>query len=163
MVWHVILAPLKLRKQVMTFKIADHPGILLKKAARLFEQVANKKLDSLGVTHAQTVMLIRLWEADGQNQIELATSAGLNQSTVVRLLDRMERDDLIKRVRNTDDRRVFNFFLTAKSKKICQKLEGHSLEMTTIAHHALSKKDFEKLSQLLTAVTNNLEKFLKDN
>src|SRR5438552_16274032 len=100
----------------MSYKINEHPGILLKKAARLFEQAANKKLSTLGVTHAQTVILIRLWEKDGQNQIELTKSSGLDQSTIVRLLDRMERDKLITRVRNENDRRVFNFYLTSSAK-----------------------------------------------
>ncbi len=147
----------------MSFKIEDHPGILLKKAARLFEQVANKSLDILGVTHAQTVILIRLWERDGQNQMELANSAGLDQSTVVRLLDRMERDELIKRIRNKDDRRVYNFYLTLAAKKVCRKLEGHSNAMTEIAHESLSKKDMEKFTQLIVTVVGNLERYLENN
>jgi MarR family transcriptional regulator for hemolysin len=110
----------------MPFKAVDHTGVLIKKAARLFEQVANKDLDKLGVTYAQTIFLIRLWEKDGQNQMELAKSAGLKQPTVVRTLDRMERDDLVKRVRNAEDRRVFNFYLTSKAKKACQKLEAQT-------------------------------------
>jgi DNA-binding MarR family transcriptional regulator len=145
----------------MSYRIEDHPGILLKKAARLFEQVANRKLDTLGVTHAQTVILVRLHEKDGQNQMELTRSAGLDQSTVVRLLDRMEKDELIKRVRNKDDRRVFNFHLTAKAKKACQKLEVHSQAITDIAHESLSKKDIEKLNQLMSVIVNNLQGFLE--
>ena len=145
----------------MSYRIEDHPGILLKKAARLFEQVANKKLDTLGVTHAQTVILIRLWERDGKNQMELAKSAGLDQSTVVRLLDRMERDELIVRVQNKDDRRVFNFYLTEKAKKACQKLEAYSNSITEIAHESLSKKDIEKLTQLISTVVDNLQRCLE--
>ena len=145
----------------MSFKIEDHPGILLKKTARLFEQVANKNLNTLGVTHAQTIILIQLWEKDGQNQMELANSAGLDQSTVVRLLDRMERDTLIKRIRNKNDRRIYNFYLTLSAKKICRKLEGHSHAMTEIAHESLSKKDIEKLTQIITIVAGNLQRFLE--
>ncbi|OGT49051.1 MAG: hypothetical protein A3E82_01375 [Gammaproteobacteria bacterium RIFCSPHIGHO2_12_FULL_38_11] len=144
----------------MKFKIEDHPGILLKKAARLFEQVANKNLSELDVTHAQTVILVRLLEQDGQNQIELTKSAGLDQSTVVRLLDRMERDGLINRIRNKDDRRVYNFYLAKKAQKICQQLQGHSKVMTEIAHASISKKDMEKLKKLIITVIDNLEIFL---
>ena len=145
----------------MAFKIEDHPGILIKKAARLFEQVANKNLSELDVTHAQTVILIRLLEKDGQNQIDLTKSAGLDQSTVVRLLDRMERDELIYRIRNKEDRRVYNFYLTPKAKKICRQLQSHSQAMTEIAHKSLSEKDMEKLKKLITVVVDNLESFLE--
>jgi MarR family transcriptional regulator for hemolysin len=141
----------------MPFRIEDHTGVLIKKAARLFEQVANRDLDKLGVTYAQTIFLIRLWEKDGQNQMELAKSAGLKQPTVVRMLDRMERDELVKRVRNKDDRRVFNFYLTSKAKKACQKLESHADTMNKIASASISKKDIEKLNQLLAKVIENLQ------
>lgn len=147
----------------MSYRIKDHPGILLKKAARLFEQVANKKLDTLGVTHAQTVILIRLWEQDGQNQMELAKSAGLDQSTVVRLLDRMEKGELITRERNKDDRRVFNFYLTDKAKIACQKLEVQSNSITEIAHESLSPSDIKKLNQLMSVVVGNLQNYLEKN
>ncbi|SRR5579883_914717 len=144
----------------MPFRIEDHPGILLKKAARLFEQAANKNLNNLNITHAQTVILIRLWAKDGQSQIELANSAGLNQSTVVRLLDRMERDELIKRVHNKNDRRIFNFYLTPKAKNACEKLEKYSNTITEISHNTLSKDDIKKLNKFLSIIVNNLENFL---
>ncbi len=145
----------------MSFQIENHTGVLIKKAARLFEQVANKDLDKLGVTYAQTIFLIRLWGKDGQNQMELAKSAGLKQPTVVRLLDRMERDELVIRVRNKDDRRIFNFYLTPKAKKACQKLEAHANTMNSIANKSILKKDIEKLNQLVSSVINNLQQFLE--
>jgi DNA-binding MarR family transcriptional regulator len=146
----------------MPFRTVDHAGVLIKKAARLFEQVANKDLDKLGVTYAQTIFLIRLWEKDGQNQMELAKSAGLKQPTVVRTLDRMERDDLVKRVRNSEDRRVFNFYLTPKAKKACQKLEAHANTMNQLASKSIPKKDVEKLNQLILMVIQNLQEYLDD-
>jgi len=146
----------------MAFQIEKNTGILIKKAARLFEQFANKSLDTLGVTYSQTIFLIRLWEKDGQNQIELTKSAGLKQPTVVRMLDRMERDGLVKRVRNDGDRRIYNFFLTEKAKKACKKLEGHAYAMQAIATKKLLKNEINNLNVLLTKVIGNVDKFLKD-
>lgn len=140
----------------MSFKIDEHTGILIKKAARLFEQVANKNLDKLGVTYAQTIFLVRLWDKDGQNQMELAKSAGLKQPSVVRILDRMERDKLITRIRNKDDRRVFNFFLTDKAKKACRKLEEHANTMHDIALLNIPKKEIEKLNKYISTIIENL-------
>lgn len=144
----------------MPFKIDEHTGILIKKAARLFEQVANQNLDTLGVTYAQTIFLVRLWEKNGQNQIELAKSAGLKQPSVVRILDRMERDNLITRVKNKNDRRVSNFYLTEKAKKACLKLEDHANAMHAIATAHIPKKDIENLNKLVSKLISNLESFL---
>lgn len=147
----------------MVFKIDEHTGILIKKAARLFEQVANRNLDNLGITYSQTIFLVRLWETDGQTQIELAKSAGLKQPSVVRILDRMERDNLITRVRNKDDRRVFNFYLTDKAKKACRVLESHTNAMHDTATQNVAKKDIEKLNQLLSDIIDNLQHFLEND
>ena len=109
----------------------------------------------MGVTYAQTIFLIRLIESDGQNQIELAKSAGLKQPTAVRLLDRMERDGLVTRVRNPNDRRMFNFYLTAKAKKAYLRLETHANNMNDIANQSLSK------NKLIITVIKNLQQFLE--
>ncbi|HHF7364947.1 TPA: MarR family winged helix-turn-helix transcriptional regulator [Legionella bozemanae] len=146
----------------MPFKIDEHTGILIKKAARLFEQVANKNLDELGVTYAQTVFLVRLWDQDGQNQIELARSAGLKQPSVVRILDRMERDDLITRVRNKEDRRVFNFYLTEKAKEACRKLEERANIMDDIATVNIAPNKVEQFNQILMNIIGNLQNFLEN-
>ncbi len=146
----------------MSFSIEKHTGVLIKKAARLFEQVANKDLKELGVTYAQTIILIRLLDRDGQSQGELAKSAGLKQPTVVRLLERMERDKLVKRISNKNDGRVFNFFLTPTAKIACKKLELHANKTNEIATKSIPKKDVEKLNQLIADVIINLQEFLEN-
>lgn len=145
----------------MAFKTEDNIGVLIKKAARLFEQVANKDLDDVGVTYAQTTFLIRLWEKDGQSQMELTKSSGLKQPTVVRVLDRMERDHLIKRTKNSEDRRIFNFHLTEKARDICKKLENHSNVMHVIAAKKLNKSEIENFKDSLQVIILNLESALK--
>ncbi len=146
----------------MSFKTHEHTGILIKKAARLFEQAANRNLDKLGVTYAQTIFLIRLWERDGQNQMELAKSAGLKQPSVVRILDRMERDCLISRMRNPNDRRMFNFYLTPKAKVACQELENEATVMHEITTVAIPKDEAEKFNKLLSHMIGNLQNFLEE-
>ena len=147
----------------MPFRLDDHLGVLIKKSARLFEQIANQGLDKLGVTYAQTIFLIRLWEKDGQNQAELTKSSGLKQPTVVRFLDRMERDGLIKRVKNTKDRRIFNFYLTEKAKKASQKLELHANAMNKIATSSLSNSEVKKFKEIIFIIIENLQAYLTTN
>lgn len=147
----------------MSFKLDEHTGVLIKKAARLFERVANMNLDELGVTYAQTIFLVRLWEKDGQTQQELTKSAGLKQPTVVRILNRMERDKLIKRVKSKSDKRSYHFYLTEKAKKACMKLEGQGSMMQSIATKTLDKNIVKQFNELLATVINNLTSFIDIN
>jgi MarR family transcriptional regulator for hemolysin len=73
----------------------------------------------------------------------------------------MERDNLISRVRNAEDRRVFNFYLTDKAKKACRSLETHANAMHDIATLNISKKDIDKLNQLTASIISNLQSFLE--
>ncbi|KTC97499.1 MarR family transporter transcriptional regulator [Legionella geestiana] len=145
----------------MAFNLEEHTGVLIKKAARLFERMANINLEELGVTYSQTIFLVRLWEKDGQNQKELTKSAGLKQPTVVGILERMERDGLIWRKQNTKDKRCYHFFLTEKAKTACMKLEQQGLMMQSIATRDFKAAETNQLNQSLRAVIHNLEQFVE--
>ena len=147
----------------MAFNLYEHTGVLIKKAARLFERVANMNLDELGVTYAQTIFLVRLWDKDGQNQMELTKSAGLKQPSVVRILDRMERDQLVKRIQNKNDKRMFNFYLTDKAKAACRKLEDQGIMMQKLATGKFNKQKINQLNNDLIEIISNLEKFIEKN
>lgn len=147
----------------MSFQFRDTIGVSIKKAARLFEQFANNDLSKFGVTYAQTTLLVRLWDRDGQTQMELSRSSGLKQPSVVRLLDRMEKDELIKRTRNQNDGRSFNFFLTKKAKQICKKLELHALAMQEITTLEFTKEEIRTLAKLMDKVIKNLQFSLDHN
>ncbi|CAM2799981.1 MarR family winged helix-turn-helix transcriptional regulator [Legionella worsleiensis] len=146
----------------MTFNLDEHTGVLIKKAARLFERTANINLEELGVTYSQTIFLVRLWEKDGQNQKELTKSSGLKQPTVVGILERMERDELIRRKQNKKDKRCYHFFLTEKAQKACMELEKQGFMMQSIATKDFKVAEISQLNQSLRAVIHNLEEFLEE-
>jgi DNA-binding MarR family transcriptional regulator len=146
----------------MTFNLNEHTGVLIKKAARLFERVSNLNLEELGVTYSQTIFLVRLWERDGQTQMELTKSAGLKQPTVVGILDKMERDQLITRVRSEKDKRCTHFFLTEKAKHACRELEKQGILMQNLSAGNLPNKEVSKLNKNLLSIIENLERFIEN-
>lgn len=145
----------------MTFNLNEHTGVLIKKAARLFERVSNLNLESLGVTYSQTIFLVRLWERDGQTQMELTKNAGLKQPTVVGILDKMERDDLVTRVRSEQDKRCYHFFLTDKAKTACRELEKQGVLMQNLSTGSLPAEQVKTLNQNLLYMIENLERFIE--
>lgn len=78
-------------------------------------------------------------------------------------LDRMERDNLIIRVRNKHDRRIFNFYLTEKAKRACHKLEDHANAMHKLSTLKIAKKDIKSLNKTISVIINNLEIFINTN
>ena len=57
-------------------------------------------------------VLLILWQEDGLQAAALGRRAGLEPSSMTGILDRMERDELIERVADPDDRRAQRIFLT---------------------------------------------------
>lgn len=90
---------------------------LIKKAARLIEKKANIILKPHDITHGYTYFLMELFKRDGQTQTELQNAVGgIEHPTVVRTLDRMQRDGLIERRPSATDRRAFLIYLTDKGR-----------------------------------------------
>lgn len=145
----------------MTINLNEHTGVLIKKAARLFERVSNLNLESLGVTYSQTIFLVRLWEQDGQTQMELTTSSGLKQPTVVGILNKMERDGLVNRKRSEIDKRCYHFYLTEKAIKACQELEKQGEFMQKLATNRISQEAVKNLNHNLICVIENLRQFIQ--
>ena len=142
------------------FILNEHTGVLIKKAARLFERVANQNLEELGVTYSQTIFLVRLWERDGQTQKELTQSAGLKQPSSVDILNKMERDGLLTRERNTTDKRCFHFFLTEKAKHACTKLEQQGAFMQHLATSHFAPAKVQQFNQDILSIIESLERHI---
>ena len=96
------------------FIIEDSMGYLVNFAAKLFARMHAVCLAAHGASLGQWAVLLFLWAQDGQSQTELSRQVAIEDATMVRTIDRMERDGLVRRVRNPHDRRHINIFLTEK-------------------------------------------------
>lgn len=72
--------------------------------------------DVQDVKPAYLGVLLALWRHDGQRTAELGRRAGLEPSSMTGLLDRMERDGLIQRHADPDDRRAQCIALTDRGR-----------------------------------------------
>jgi DNA-binding MarR family transcriptional regulator len=86
-------------------ELASWPtGRLLSTAARAVEHAWAEALQTLGVTHAGLIALHLL--RDGPlSQIQLARSAHVETQTMSRTLERLEREGLVSRAPDPQDRR----------------------------------------------------------
>jgi MarR family transcriptional regulator, transcriptional regulator for hemolysin len=74
------------------------------------------------ITPEQWTVLKRLSENDGINQKELANKAEKDQPTVTRILDILERKELVIKKKNEEDRRSFILFITDKGTSLKEEL-----------------------------------------
>jgi DNA-binding MarR family transcriptional regulator len=101
----------------------DNLGYLLARVrSTLWNSVTQLTQQELGVTATQASMLYMLASGQCLTAVELAKQYGIDASAVTRLLDRLEKRDLLVRVRSEDDRRVVKLRLTEQGRVYAARL-----------------------------------------
>jgi DNA-binding MarR family transcriptional regulator len=80
-------------------------------------------LDSLGLTYPQYLVMLLLWEEDGQAMKTLGDKLALDSGTLTPLLKRLEAQELVTRSRDADDERLVRIRLTPRGSTLREKAE----------------------------------------
>ena len=126
-------------------------------ASRLLVRSLSARLNPKGIGYGQFPVLQHLWEEDGLTQKELSNRVRIEAPTMVRTLDRMEREMLVTRTRSETDRRQIHIRLTPKGKGLKSGLASLSGKVDPLALKGISAKDRAQLDQLMGRVIKNLE------
>jgi len=137
-------------------RAADSVGYQAHVLARLFRNHMNEHLRGLGMSVGQFAILRALWEDDGLSLKEIAERCPIDLTTVTRTLGRMERDRLVRRRRNTQDRRVVNFFLTASAKANRDAAITGTVEVNESAFRGFDDAEREAVMDLMERLEDNL-------
>ncbi|MFE2068638.1 MarR family winged helix-turn-helix transcriptional regulator [Streptomyces sp. NPDC059467] len=95
----------------------------------------------LGLHPGQELILMRLFDRDGQTQAELQQTVGLDHSTVSRSIRRMEDAGLVTRARAEHDRRAFIVSLTADGEALREPISEVWSTLDRLATEALSRAE----------------------
>lgn len=132
-------------------------GYLLRDTYRAFTKILQSRISAHGVTIGQWYFLRVLWEEDGLTQRELSQRVGMMEPTTVTALNGMEKRGYVKRVRNTDDKRKVNIFLTERGKSLRNVLLPHAIDVNVRAIAGVPPEDVEVVHRALHAMKRNLE------
>lgn len=145
----------------MKYDLNESTSTLIKKCSQLYTRLANKYLKELGIPHAYSLFLLQLWEEDGQTQAMLHKKIGIEQPTAVRTLDRMERDNFIKRVKGPDSRRETQICLTQKAKALKEEAMVAAVTINKLALESFTAADKKQFNHYLREAITSLDKHLK--
>ena len=93
-------------------------GQLLFVAQQAAQALAAERLEPLGLSPRAWGVLSTLAESGPLTQIELATAMSIDRTAMVYLLDELEEQSLVERVRHPRDRRAFLIHLTAAGREM---------------------------------------------
>jgi DNA-binding MarR family transcriptional regulator len=109
------------------FKKGELYSFVTGKASTAIARRLQKKFNTAGlnITIEQWSVLYHLWKQDGQSQQQLCNATFRDKPSITRLVDNLEKLNLVKRVPSEHDRRINLIFLT----KQAQKLEEETMQI----------------------------------
>jgi DNA-binding MarR family transcriptional regulator len=134
------------------FVIEASLGYLVNRAARSMAQQLADELRPEGVGIGQWAVLMFLWARDGMSQAELSRVVAIEPPTMVRNIDRMVRDGLVRRVPDPDDRRISRIFLTDRGRGLRDQLVPKAAAVNAATLERLTPSEGRTLRRLLGKV-----------
>ncbi|MBP1888698.1 DNA-binding MarR family transcriptional regulator [Clostridium moniliforme] len=138
------------------FNIDDCIGFITNKGAKKLSDEFNKRVQQYGMTRVQWIALFYIGKSDGVSQKELSDLMNVKESSMVRLIDRMEKEDLVIRKKQTNDRRVTSIFLTLKGKELREKVLPLGQEFQDDATKGISSEELDNFKKVLEKMIKNI-------
>ncbi len=110
-----------------------------------------------GLTGPQLTVIKLLETFEDLSLSSLSERIRAQNSTVTGIIDRMEREGLVRRERSTVDRRVVHIKLSEKGQKLARQIQVEPMEIFREALQSLSQADLRDLFRIM----NKLQKFVR--
>lgn len=131
-------------------------GIDSLRLVRDWRSVLDQRLDALGLK-AHWVTLFHVCHLPpGQSQIQLAKAIGIDQPSLVKTLDQLEKKNLIIRRSCVNDRRTKKIYLTASSTPLIKEMNDMITGSCQEILAGLSQQEIVLLAQLITKIEKNI-------
>lgn len=124
--------------------------------ARVLERALRDRIAPYGVVPGQFPALLSLYEEDGITQSQLAERVQIEQPTIAKTLQRMERDALVERVRDPADARRARIHLTPRARELQSALTTAADDVNARALEGLQKDEADGLMRTIQRVIANL-------
>ncbi|MEO0468388.1 MAG: MarR family transcriptional regulator [Bacteroidota bacterium] len=136
----------------------DDMGRLVGMTGRFMERLVNQRLKEAGheMDLMHCIVLKHLWMEDGRIQQALGDFAGRDKTRMTRAIDLLEKQNIVVRVPDQQDRRHKRIFLTHKGRALENELEPLMIQAMedTMAHIPL--EEIQICKSVLQRMMNNL-------
>lgn len=131
-------------------------GYRIKLLSQLLTRKFTERLEPFGLTPFHWLVLCCLWQEDGLPTSSIGEKLQQVGGTLTGVLDRMEERGLVRRERDTHDRRIWRIWLTDAGKELETVLPPIASEVREETMQGISVADREMFSQILNRAIANL-------
>ncbi len=139
-------------------------GFLVTKIKQLGDRIFEKVLSARGIdafNGAQGRILYVLWQKDGIPIKTVSDTCGLALTSLTTMLERMERQGLIRREPDRCDKRRTLLFLTEQAKALRGDYDAVSEQMGALYYKDFTEDEVRQFEGYLLRIQRNLEEKLR--
>lgn len=125
---------------------------------KIHRKMAKKEFQKVNLTEGKPKLLDFIISNPGCSQRKIASCCKIEPATATSILAAMEKEELIYRERNQNDRRILNVFLTEKGIEAQKKVEKVFLELDEVCFDGFSKQERIDAINTLNRLYENLSK-----
>lgn len=112
--------------------------------------------------HGQGKVLVMLAENDGVSQKLLTEQSGIRPASLSELIIKLERNGLVERHRNEEDKRNRDVYLTEDGRTLAETIKSRKDESADFLFDVLSEEEKETLTVLFDKLITSLEDKVAD-
>ncbi|MGA8536401.1 MAG: MarR family transcriptional regulator [Thermoplasmata archaeon] len=128
------------------------------RVAKLSRSAVDEIMKQYGGRGGQNRILWALYEKDGLTPIEVARKLGIAAPTVVKMSSHMVASGLIKRRRDSVDRRRVHLYLTDRGRAVKRPIEEATRQFKRATSAGLTAEERKVMSIALAKIVRNLER-----
>lgn len=117
-----------------------------------FASCFKDSLNKYNLTPPQFATLAFLWKNDGLSQIQLGNLMNKDRTTISGIIDRLEKEGLVRRRSDPEDRRTHLIYLTAGGAGLRGELESLATRVNKVVTAMLTGEEKKQLEIILKKI-----------
>lgn len=143
----------------MYFDLDKWVGHITENSMKEISDAFGRRIKKSGITRIQWIALYYINTNEDITQRQLSKLMHVKDSSVGRLLDRLERDQMIQRVRSKEDRRNVNILLTEEGKAKIKDLTPEGDKFNNKLIEGLTEEELRTFEKVMTTMVRNIKDY----
>lgn len=129
----------------------------MRAAMKKIDKHLSEKLEGYGISIPQSFILSCLLQENGLTLKEIGNRTLIDSSSMTVLVDKLEKEELVERQLDSQDRRAIRVFITEKGRQIAEKIADMGSEFNTHLFELLGECNQKEFLHGLNNIINGLE------
>ena len=138
-----------------TYRVEDSVGFMIVRVRAAIFAAVDREVLPWGVSSAQAAILIYIAHGRGNRAADLARDYSYDTGSMTRMIDRLVAKGLLRRVRDAQDRRAIRLELTAKGRKLTDRLPAVAARALNGLLRGFTRAELDQLKGLLGRMLEN--------